>query len=250
MIAWSTAPAAGALAHGIHYALVAGGLVGLTLLLVPSLGHRPGRAATPGRSEHERRIRALHQDLLALRVAQESTGAVPLRRLTGVLPDAVRPAASTSYVALPLAVVSTAAAAGVHAAVCPDHLRESVVLGLFFGVAALAQLAWAGLALRGSTPALVRAGLVGNAAVVLLWLTTRVLGLPLGLLPAPESVGPWDVAATLWELVAVGACLDLLRHHRGAARSAPWSRWPVPVRAFFAVSVVLLGALSISGAGS
>ncbi|MGZ6753636.1 MAG: hypothetical protein ACXVEJ_09265 [Nocardioides sp.] len=89
MIAWSTAPAAGALAHGIHYALVAGGLVGLTLLLVPSLGHRPGRAATPGRSEHERRIRALHQDLLALRVAQESPGAVPLRRLTGVLPDAV-----------------------------------------------------------------------------------------------------------------------------------------------------------------
>src|SRR6478609_285686 len=70
---------------------------------------------------------------------------------------------------LPLAVVSSAAAAGVHAAMGPSHFSEGFLLGLFFAVSAMAQLAWAGLALTSGGALLLRLGVLLNLGCVALW---------------------------------------------------------------------------------
>ena len=59
--------------------------------------------------------------------------------------------------------------------------------------------------------ALLVAGAVGNIAVIGLWAITRTLGLPFGLLPEPEAVGPWDVACGGWELIVACSCIALLQ---------------------------------------
>jgi len=149
---------------------------------------------------------------------------------------------------LPLAVVSTAAAAGVHAAVGPAHVREQTIVGVFFAVAALAQVGWS-IAMVGRRPlSLVRAGAALNLGLIVLWLVTRTMGLP-GILPGPERVGAWDLACVTWEAVAVVACVRAL-DSGSAYRLAPWLRWDRRVRAWALVSAVCLGVLSISGAGS
>lgn len=265
MIALSAADNAGTLAHGIHYALVAGGLVGLTLLLAPHTITLRRRPLSP-HDGHERRIRQLRDDLLSQRLATATTAtAGPTAELTASSPrlsgrhlSAVGPEqgprtarpGGASYVLLPVGVVSSAAAAGVHAAVCPDHFRERTLLGLFFAAAALAQLAWAGLALRGSSRTLLVVGLVGSLGLLTLWMATRTTGLPWGLVHGTEPVGPWDLAAGAWELVVAGTCFQLLREGRHSTRLGGWSAWHPAARGFFAASVVLLGILSISGAGA
>lgn len=245
MIALSAADSAGTLAHGIHYALVAGGLVGLTMLLAPPTLTARRRAGAP-HDEHERRIRQLRDELLAHRFA-----AAPVASPAAAgPPPAAAPAAESSYLLLPLAVVSSTAAAGVHAAVCPGHFREGTLLGVFFAAAALAQLAWAGLLLRGSSRPLLLVGLAGSLAVLTLWTATRTTGLPWGLIPGPEEAGAWDLAAGAWELVVAGVCFHLLREDRERARVGGWSDWHPVAHGFFAVSVVAFGLLTISGVGA
>jgi len=75
-------------------------------------------------------------------------------------------------------------------------------------------------------------------------------------LSAPEAVGPWDLTCVAWELVAVLACVEVLvaptRSLGGgsAYRVARWRDWDARVRAWGWISVLGLGLLSISGAGS
>jgi hypothetical protein len=154
-------------------------------------------------------------------------------------------------VLLPLAVVSSAAAAGMHAAVTPEHLRESALLGLFFAAAAVAQLAWSGaVTAHGSRPLLV-AGACGNLSLLGLWTTTRTLGLPFGLLPAPETIGPWDLACGAWELVATCCCLALLRSRDPLPTRLPgWRHWHPVLPTYVAASVLVLVAVSLAGAGA
>jgi hypothetical protein len=224
---------ASVVAHGIHYAVLAAGVVGIAALLTPRFLPQPTRP----RDQHEVRVAALRHALAAHDPTRVS-------RPTAVLSTAQR-------VLLPLAVLGSAAAAGAHAAAGPAHFREATLFGLFFAGSALAQLAWAGAVARGGTRGLLRAGVVGNLAVLALWATTRTVGLPFGLMPRPEAVGPWDLACAAWELTALVACLLLLRSYAGPpARVPPWRDWALGPQLLSLGSLVGLVALSLSGASS
>jgi len=247
------------LAHTVHYALVAGGLIGLGWLLVPQL-------VTPHGSRAARHVAdAAPRDPFEARVAALRTAAAHGRLATLEPPAPVAPApASTSALTartlprdvallLPLAVVSSTAAAGVHAAMGPLHFREATLFGLFFAGAALAQLGWTALVLRSVTPALLRAGVALNLGCVVLWAATRAWGLPLGLMPTPEPVGPWDLTAAAWELGVVAACAALLRARPPTSyaglRLPAWVDWHRGATTTAVVSVLALLVLSLSGAG-
>lgn len=224
-------------AHGVHYALVAVGLVGLAWLLAPQVV--PGAAGVLPRDDHARRVAALRE--------AAATG----RLLTvGPTTACARPAV-TAALHLPLALVASAAAAGVHAAMGPAHLRTLPVFGVFFVVATVVQLAWAAAVLQRPSRTLLHAGIVLNLGLVGLWLLTRTWGLPLGLMPEPEAVGPWDLAAAAWELVVVAACAALLRAVPPTAyaglRLPPWVDWHRGATAVAVLSPLLLLGLTLGG---
>jgi len=229
------------IAHGIHYAVVGVGVVGLLALLGPQLvGVRRG----PLRDEHAQRVRALTEQISSGGLGVVVAAALPATQVRHDVIDHAR----TRY--LPIAVVSSAAAAGVHAAVGPAHFSEGLVFGLFFAVAALAQVGWSlAMATRPSRTLLV-AGLAGNSAVLLLWLTTRTIGLP-GLLPGPEAVGVWDVFCGAWELAVVLTTVQILRGEPGPDLRLPaWQDWEPMARVWALGSALLLPALSLAGVGA
>jgi hypothetical protein len=84
--------------------------------------------------------------------------------------------------------------------------------------------------------------------VVVLWAYTRTAGVPFGL-GEREAVGPWDLAATAWELVTVGACVMLLAHPVVVSRRTAMdlNRWSTPARGWLIGSVAVLGALTLVG---
>lgn len=220
-------------AHSIHYAVVGLGVLGLVAMLSPRF-----LAETPvPRDEHEARVRSLRAGLAGVAQADWTPRGPVLT--------------ATHRVLLPLAVVSSAAAAGVHAAVTPEHLQESLLLGLFLATAAVAQLAWAAaVAAHGSRPLLL-VGACGDLALLTLWAVTRTLGLPFGLLPGPEAIGPWDLACGAWELVTAGCCLALLRSRDPLpARLPGWRHWHPALPTYVAASVLVLVAASLTGAGA
>ena len=236
MTAWSL-DTVSLLAHGVHYALVAVGLVGVAWLLAPQLV--PGASGLLPRDDHARRVAALRESV--------ATG----RLLTAGPTTACARPPLTHALHLPLAVVASAAAAGVHAAMGPAHLRVAPALGLFFVMTTLLQLAWAAAVLHRPTRGLLQAGIVLNLGLVGLWLLTRTWGLPLGLLPAPEAVGPWDLAAATWELLVVAASAALLRAVPPTAyaglRLPPWVDWHRGATALAVLSPVVLLALTLGG---
>ena len=114
-------------------------------------------------------------------------------------------------------------AAGVaHGLVAPEHLREWWGYGLFFALAALAQVFYGGLLItapwsyddtggrigdvRRVERRVATIGIVANSAVILLYVITRTVGIPF-LGPAAgdvEPLGPGGVVTTLVEAVLVG----------------------------------------------
>jgi hypothetical protein len=138
----------------------------------------------------------------------------------GATLPARRPAPSRGTAAL---AAASAGAGLVHALVCPEHFKEAWSFGAFFLVAAAAQVAWAWRAWwRGATRSLLLAAAVGNAAVVVLWLVTRTVGLPIG--PEPgvaEGVGGADVLATALELYLVVAAAWALTRQGRRPEAAP-----------------------------
>jgi hypothetical protein len=228
---------ASSVAHGVHFAVLGIGLLGLVWLLAP--GRRaPGRT----RDEHALRVEALRQ-LVAAGALDPPHQPSTRTSVTRHLP----PVAARST--LPVAVVSCAAAAGVHAAVGPAHFHEGPAIGLFFVLAAVGQLVWSAALVMRPDARLLRVGVLGNAALVALWAVTRTVGLP-GL--ASESVGPWDLACVAWEVVAAVCCVRVLLDQAAGpdARVADWVDWDNRARLWAWFSAVGLGLLSISGAGS
>lgn len=126
------------------------------------------------------------------------------------------------------ALAALSAAAGVvHAAFAPVHVEESPAHGVFFVVVAAAQLAWAAAVVaRPPSRALLAGGVVGNAAVALVWAVSRATG--------AEPVGLADAMCTAWELVlvAVGTALVVRR---------PWA-WPTAS----AVGAAVLGLAAVA----
>jgi len=93
----------------------------------------------------------------------------------------------------------------VHGSVIATHVREWWLFGVFFIIVTPLQVLWAVLAVR--SPAdrrLLLMGAAGNLAIVLVWLVSRLVGLPFG--PEtfqPEAIGAKDLLATYDELAVV-----------------------------------------------
>ena len=100
--------------------------------------------------------------------------------------------------------VASAGAAGVHAVVTPHHLHEAALLGWFFALLAIAQLAWVVALLVAPGRRVVSAGVLANLGVVLLWAWTRAVGIPFGVGDgARQRFTPADLLATGLEVVVV-----------------------------------------------
>jgi hypothetical protein len=138
-----------------------------------------------------------------------------------------------------LAALSMAAAA-IHFAVMGEHFAEYVAFGVFFSVVAWFQALWAVDVIVASSRGLLLVGLVGNALVVLVWLSSRTIGLPIG--PeagAAEDAGFVDVLATILEMAIVaGTAMLVLR-----GRPTPSVRG-LPFRLGVAGLVVVLAVLT------
>ncbi len=114
----------------------------------------------------------------------------------------------TLYAAAALSLV----AALIHLWVAPEHFGEWWGYGAFFLVAAVAQLLYAPILLVRPVRTVLLAGIAGNLAIVVLYLLTRTVGIPL-LGPEAgkvEGVGLADLGATTSEMgiaLALGAVL-------------------------------------------
>jgi hypothetical protein len=122
----------------------------------------------------------------------------------------------------PLLLVSALGLLGcaVHIGVGPEHFHEWVVYGVFFVCASAAQAAWSVLVLLRPSRQLLQVGAFGNMAVVLLFVASRLIGIPFG--PEafqPEELSVVGVVATGSELALVALALWLVRH--GWSREAP-----------------------------
>lgn len=140
-----------------------------------------------------------------------------------------------------VALLSTGAAL-IHFAVLWEHLEEYWPKGAFFAILASLQLAWAGLVLSRPSRPLILAGVVGNTAVVAVWLLSRTVGLPLG--PdagVPEPVGLADALATLFELLLVAGGAILVRGRVGRLPLPPLAR-----RACWALGFALIPLTALS----
>src|SRR5262245_44646112 len=102
-----------------------------------------------------------------------------------------------------LAFTSLAAGA-IHAVAVPEHLRESLLFGVFFALTAAFQIGWAGMVNESSDRdrRFLAIGVLANAGLVVLWIVSRTVGVPVGPEPwMPEPRGALDVTATILELV-------------------------------------------------
>ena len=100
----------------------------------------------------------------------------------------------------------------IHLWVTHEHFEEWWGYGAFFLVAAVAQVSYVPLLLRWPGRTVFVVGLAGNSAIILLYLLTRVVGIPLFGPEAGEveGVGVIDVCATVSEAtgaIAIGALL-------------------------------------------
>ena len=100
----------------------------------------------------------------------------------------------------------------IHLWVTPEHFEEWWGYGAFFLVAAAAQILYVPIVLLWPTRIVLLGGIAGNLAIVMLYLLTRTVGIPLFGPEAGEveGFGFVDVCATVSELglaVALGAAL-------------------------------------------
>lgn len=235
---------ASVIAHGVHYGVLAVGAAVLVALLGPQL---VGSRRRPD-DEHTRRVDQLAEQIAAGALGTSLTSFAPAP--APALPR-VTTSSSVSTLLAPVAIISSAAAAGVHAAVGPEHFKESLLFGSFFAGSALAQIIWASVMVTRPTRWLVEAAVLGNVSVVCLWLVTRTIGLG-ALLPVPEAFGPWDLCCAFWEIGVVVACIALLRspHPVERLQVARWAEWHPAARTWAVASVLILGLLTVSGAGA
>ena len=178
--------------------------------------------------------------LLARRRTRSGEELTPLREPEAAAagpPEPVKEAGADPVLRPVLALLSVGAAV-IHFVVVPGHSDEYWGQGLFFIIAAIAQLLWAVWVVVAPSRLLYLAGAAGNAAIVALWVVTRTYGVPAG--PGAgerEAVEFADTLATVFEILLVVGALVL-------ARTAPARpvRWPAG-----ALGVTALAALVLAG---
>jgi len=180
-------------------------------------------------------------------------------------PTAAQIAAAVAIAALSLGVVSVAAttrahmitgavallsagAAAIHFAAAASHFQEWWGFGAFFVASGLAQLVWAVLAVRSPSRGVVWAGVLGNAAIFILWIVTRIAGTLVGPDPhTPESVGVPDAVASGLELSIILACVWSATSRATSRPSSPKLVWIV---GGVALVLTTLALLSVMGAAA
>jgi hypothetical protein len=144
--------------------------------------------------------------VLILLVHEERKGArlVPLQRRGGPKVSVTKATESQRGV-LPAVAALSLIAGLIHLWVTPEHFEEWWGYGTFFLVAAVAQVLYVPLLLRWPNRIVLLLGIAGNSAIVLLYLLTRVVGIPFFGPEAGEveEVGIIDVCATMSEVAIV-----------------------------------------------
>lgn len=111
-------------------------------------------------------------------------------------------------------------AAAIHFSVIQAHLDEGLIFGIFFAAVAFLQVAWALSVVLSPDRTLALAGAWGNAGVALVWVISRVIGVPFGAHPwEPEPVTLLDGLATALEF---GVLIVVLTHVRFGRTLGPW----------------------------
>lgn len=126
------------------------------------------------------------------------------------------------------------AAGGIHGLASPEHFSEWWAYGLFFAAATLAQVVFGLLVLtRGVNTEgglqwsdvrgqVFLAGIVGNLAIMALWLVTRTVGVPAGPEAGEiEEVGALDATSKVLEAALVVVLAVLWWATRGSTPAAP-----------------------------
>ena len=163
-----------------------------------------------------------------------------------VVPLALRTTRTRAHLIVFAAAVLSAGAAAIHYAVIDVHFEEWWGFGVFFVVSGIAQLAWAIVAGAWPSRPLLWFGVLGNAAIVALWVVTRTAGPLVGPDPhEPEPVGLADVVATAFEVLIVVGAFWLARTgipHRRTLRVLTWAVAAVTL------GLTALALLSVMGA--
>lgn len=261
--------------HLLHGLVVVGGLAGMAALLAPGVAHRAGLLREPD-APIDRRLADLRSRAAAGTLAGGERAATsgpgtehPRGRAAFAQARGSTGRPATGDPLLAAAVVGSAAAGGVHAAVGPMHLSEFPLLAMGFLAAALLQAAWPLAVLSpgrrhgGPEPAdatahrawrLAAGGAVLQGGCLAAWAASRTVGLPFGLHgEGALAVGPWDLAAVAWQLVALAWCLAHLLGRRALGPDDPALRPGWGTRgsyAFLGVSALVLVLLTLSGASA
>jgi len=159
---------------------------------------------------------------------------------------AVVPLAERRRLCLVTYSVASAAmgAAAIHYAVVAEHFDEWWGFGLFFVASAVAQLVWAVVIVASRSQLLIWFGVIGNAAIVVLWVVTRTVGTLIGPEPAaPEPIGLADSVATAFELTIVVAGSWLAWSVRMSPASSSRLAWVVSGVTLVLTGVGLLSVL-------
>jgi hypothetical protein len=127
----------------------------------------------------------------------------------------------------------SAVAAAIHLSVINEHFQESTLYGAFFLALTAAQFGYAGWILLRPSTAVLKAGAAASAGIVLLWLATRTIGIPVG--PAAGEVEPFglaDITATASEaLLAICGLLAIRYLPASTIRTPPATSRPTPALA-------------------
>jgi hypothetical protein len=181
--------------------------------------------------------------LIPLRITSRSRGKDTWMHVT--LSEKSSPSMGAARTVVVGIAMATAAAGGAHGILAPGHGREDALLGLGFLIVGLVQIVVAAfLVFRPSRDTVAGIALV-NAAVLLVYACSRMVGLPIGATPwLPEPIGPTDALVATLEASTVAAALLIntrwWRYRRGSRTTI--ARGKVAVWAVAGASVATLNA--------
>jgi hypothetical protein len=111
------------------------------------------------------------------------------------------------------AAVLSSATGLIHMWFAPEHFEEWIGYGLFFVISSTAQIIYALVLLAWKpTRSWLLAGIFGNTFIILLYIVTRTLGIPVG----PEAgmvepLGILDVLSKIIEIALIACLIELLQ---------------------------------------
>lgn len=122
---------------------------------------------------------------------------------------------NNSYLKVPLrtwlirAIALSVAAGLIHVVASPSHLDEWIGYGMFFLSAATCQILYAVvLGIQPPSRSIFWTGIIGNAAIIVLWFITRTVGIPF-FGPEAGKVEPVGLLDSLSKLIEVTLIIHL-----------------------------------------